>query len=60
MPTSPHVENSSSSEEHAGDCAQRLSVLERRLDELERRRRNDRIVYWIRAGVSCVLPGLLP
>ncbi|MFI1763187.1 hypothetical protein ACH41H_14230 [Streptomyces sp. NPDC020800] len=57
MDTLPNVEHSSSSEEHEGHCAQRLSALERRMDELERRQRNDRIAQWIRAGFS-VLPGL--
>ncbi|WP_225821178.1 hypothetical protein [Streptomyces naphthomycinicus] len=59
MGTLPNMENSSSSEEHAHDCAKRLSALERRLDEVERRQRNDRIAQWIRTGVSSIFSGLL-
>ncbi|GHG92011.1 hypothetical protein [Streptomyces lanatus] len=60
MTTCPTVDHSSPSEEPEGGCAQRLTALENRVGELERRQRRDRIVQWVRAGVTSVFHGLWP
>lgn len=60
MTTVPNIDRSSPAEEPDPDCARRLSALENRVDDLERRQRRDRIVQWARAGVSSLFHMLWP